>query len=403
MAVAETVARWLAGPPASTILRSRLRADGDLAYPTDPPIAHGSGPDPDRVLLVGSPVAGGAGVASHDLALCGWLARRLAALTGRGADVEVRVADPFDLQAAAAILRTENLDRFDAVLVMVGVRHVLRMLPDSLWRREVQAFLDVATADVPPTLPILLAGTSQFALAMDVPAFAVRWAERIVIAHNEVTRRSCEASGRVRYLPFAPERAGIRPGMDAAAIYDNWSTALAPVLAELLTAEHAGGRTVPTGFDDAARQRALDALGVADVPTDPRIEQIVRMARAMLGLESALTVVDGDMLRVIFAASSRVRTLPRAQTFCNYQIAHPGVLIVPDVASHPLFGPLAHVEGREHVGFYAGYPLEAPGGERIGALAVYADHPREFTAEETSLLRDLALRAQAVLWDQGST
>ena len=42
---------------------------------------------------------------------------------------------------------------------------------------------------------------------------------------------------------------------------------------------------------------------------------------------------------------------------------------------------------------------EAPGGERVGALCVMNRVPRQFTERETATLRDLALRAQQVLWE----
>jgi len=52
------------------------------------------------------------------------------------------------------------------------------------------------------------------------------------------------------------------------------------------------------------------------------------------------------------------------------------------------------------VRFYAGYPLEAPEGVRVGALCVVDTKPRRFSPAEASLLRDLALRVQAVLWTE---
>lgn len=40
-----------------------------LPQPTDSPVVHAAGADPDRVLLIGSGINVGYGVVSHDLAL----------------------------------------------------------------------------------------------------------------------------------------------------------------------------------------------------------------------------------------------------------------------------------------------------------------------------------------------
>ena len=60
-----------------------------LPRPTDATIAHASGNNPDRMLLLGSGPAMGYGVLSHDLALPGQLARQISAASGRGVTVDV--------------------------------------------------------------------------------------------------------------------------------------------------------------------------------------------------------------------------------------------------------------------------------------------------------------------------
>lgn len=53
--------------------------------------------------------------------------------------------------------------------------------------------------------------------------------------------------------------------------------------------------------------------------------------------------------------------------------------------------------GEPHVRFYAGYPIEAPSGEPIGALCVMDSHPRAVDTFDHALLRRLALMLQAKL------
>lgn len=49
------------------------------------------------------------------------------------------------------------------------------------------------------------------------------------------------------------------------------------------------------------------------------------------------------------------------------------------------------------IGFYAGQPLEAPGGHRVGALCIVDDRPRAFSPADRALLVELASWAQREL------
>ena len=64
------------------------------------------------------------------------------------------------------------------------------------------------------------------------------------------------------------------------------------------------------------------------------------------------------------------------------------------------FSASALVTGPAALRYYAGYPVEAPDGTRIGALCVFGRSPREQSEGEADLdvLRELALLAQRELW-----
>jgi hypothetical protein len=393
------VKHWVLGPIAGAWLLSRIRRDAELAFPSDPPLSHGSGPDPDRVLLIGSMVVGGAGVASYDLALGGRLARRLASLSGRGADVETRSATKYDLAAAASMLSSENLERFDAVMILLGVRELIRLRPVRMWRRDVEGLLRAIAESAPASLPVLIVGIVPFADDVGVPRFVGRWMSTSVAAYNETARRLCESTGVARYVPFTPDRVFVRSGRDASLVYESWAAVLAPPLDRVLALGQPVHRVedVP---DDDERLRAIAGLGVLDGPPDPRLDHIVQMARGMLGMSAALTILDDRNVHVLAASGVRSdAVVPREDTFSERAIESSGALVVPDAEADPQYRHVVVNPARDPVRFFAGYPLEAPGGERIGALCVVDQVPHEFSAEETSLLRDLALRAQAVLWE----
>ena len=56
------------------------------------------------------------------------------------------------------------------------------------------------------------------------------------------------------------------------------------------------------------------------------------------------------------------------------------------------------VIGGPKLRFYAGYPIEARDGSRVGAPCIMDPQPRPFSAHDASLLRNLATQVQARLW-----
>ncbi len=132
---------------------------------------------------------------------------------------------------------------------------------------------------------------------------------------------------------------------------------------------------------------------------DAIVDRIVEMARDMLGVPAAsLTIIDHDRQWMMSASGIRAEDVPRTEAISNTTIQTPGVYIVEDAAATPEFRNASWVAGSEHIRAYAGYPVEAPGGQRIGALCVMDRSPRHFTPDDVATLRDLALRAQRELW-----
>ncbi len=79
--------------------------------------------------------------------------------------------------------------------------------------------------------------------------------------------------------------------------------------------------------------------------------------------------------------------MTREASMCTVTIQHDGPLVVSELTADPAH---AHKMVPGLINFYAGFPLYAPGGERIGAFCVYDSQPRHFSARETEMLRDLA-------------
>lgn len=356
----KNVVHVLLGPIAHALAREVVRRDGELATPFGPAIAHGSGPAPDRVLILGSPVVQGVGIASYDLSVAGHLARKLAARTGRGADVETRGIDRFDALVAADALRTADLSRFDLILILGGVTEIISLLPITAYRRTLRTLFEAITANPTITCPVVIAGVAPFMQDMDVPRFVARWMAERIARQNMATRQECERSGVAEYIPFVPERAGIRLGRDSSAVYESWATSLLKY-ADRALASRPTSHVVPV--DEAARQRAVDELGDLDAELEATVDRIVEMARDMLGADAAsLNVIDRERQVSLATAGTDAVDLPRSEAICNTTIQRPGAYVIEDMDADPAFRDSIWAAGVEHVRFYAGYPLEAPGG-----------------------------------------
>jgi hypothetical protein len=148
-----------------------------------------------------------------------------------------------------------------------------------------------------------------------------------------------------------------------------------------------------TIFDDAeeARLVALDALNVLDTPPEDRFDRVTRLCSRLFGVPMvAVALVGRDRW---FAKSKQGLgdgDLMRSDAFCDYTIRQPEMLVIEDTYEDERFRLNPLVTGDPHIRFYAGQPLEAPGGHRVGTLCILDRAPRKLTEADKSLLSDMA-------------
>ncbi len=398
-----TLRHRLFGRGRAEFLMRHLWTSGPMPYPHDPPVVHGPGPDPDRVMFIGGVLVRGVGVASYDLGMGGHLARKLAARTGHGADVEVHAIPMLTAARAEGELRAQPLRRFDAIVMLLGSGEVLTMRPMRMWRRDIRAVLATVGDVAPNGPPVVIAAVPPFAAAFDVSPVTRRRIARGITRLNAETRRACEETGAATFIDFADAGPAPTSRTRAADAYELWGSVMAGPVAQAiaLAAPDLHEHDVP--IDEADRQRALDELGVVGSDPDAIVDRIVEMARDMLGVPAAsLTFIDNDRQWMMSATGIPAEDIPRSEAICNTTIQTPGVYIVENAAATSEFQNASWVAGSEHIRAYAGYPVEAPGGQRVGALCVMDRSPRQFTPDDVATLRNLALRAQHELWAAAS-
>ena len=145
--------------------------------------------------------------------------------------------------------------------------------------------------------------------------------------------------------------------------------------------------------DDAARTRALEELAVLETGPERRFDRITRLAQRIFGVANAsITLIDRDLQHIKSQRSAglSLEAGARADAFCDHTIRRPETLVVEDATADDRFASNPLVVGPSHLRFYAGHPLQAPGGERVGALCLLDDEPRELGPAERELLEELA-------------
>ncbi len=143
--------------------------------------------------------------------------------------------------------------------------------------------------------------------------------------------------------------------------------------------------------DEAQRQQSLESLRILETALEERFERVTRLASRLIGVPiAAITLVDGG--RQWFKSIQGLDTTetPREISFCAHTILGDGPLVVEDATKDERFFDNPLVTGGPSIRFYAGYPVHAPDGQKIGALCVIDKQPRQLTPSQMEDLVDLA-------------
>ena len=143
--------------------------------------------------------------------------------------------------------------------------------------------------------------------------------------------------------------------------------------------------------DEPFRLRTLRSLDLLDTLPEERFDRLTRIAQRMFGVSTALvSLVDENRQWFKSAQGMGVRETARDISFCGHAILGESALVIPDARKDPRFFDSPLVLGPPHVRFYAGWPLRAANGAKLGTLCISDPQPREFGRADIQLLGDLA-------------
>jgi len=143
--------------------------------------------------------------------------------------------------------------------------------------------------------------------------------------------------------------------------------------------------------DEAHRLQVLFNLDILDTPPEERFDRITRLASRLFNVPVALvSLVDADRQWFKSRHGLDVLQTHRSMSFCTHTIQQDEVMVVEDALRDVRFVDNPLVTGEPNIRFYAGSPLAAPDGSRVGTLCLIDRAPRAFSEEEAAALRDLA-------------
>lgn len=143
--------------------------------------------------------------------------------------------------------------------------------------------------------------------------------------------------------------------------------------------------------NETERLRTLHALDLLETGDDERFDRVTRIARQFFRVPMALvTLVDEDEQEFKSCSGLDYSRTSRDVSFCGHAILGDEPLVVPDAHEDERFYDNPLVVSAPAIRFYAGHPLRAPNGQKLGTLCILDHEPRNLSSEDLDALRDLA-------------
>ncbi|MFP5579456.1 MAG: EAL domain-containing protein [Acidimicrobiia bacterium] len=153
----------------------------------------------------------------------------------------------------------------------------------------------------------------------------------------------------------------------------------------------AGTTPTPPEREERRRTAELHALGLLTRTPDDTFDAVTDLAIKVFDTDYAfISLIDTD--RQWFASRTGFADTDSARdvAFCAHTIMSDEPLIVHDTRRDRRFHENPFVTSPPHIIFYAGAPIHAPNGSRIGTVCVASSNPRRFSQPDRRHLTHLA-------------
>lgn len=143
--------------------------------------------------------------------------------------------------------------------------------------------------------------------------------------------------------------------------------------------------------NEAKRIATLHNLNVLDTPRHDRFDRYTRISTRIFDMPMAMiSLVDRYRQWFKSTAGFEAEESSRNISFCGHAILGDDIFEVPNTRRDPRFRDNPLVLEQPHIRFYAGAPLAAPNGQKLGTLCLIDRVPRRLSDEEKVMLKNLA-------------
>lgn len=146
------------------------------------------------------------------------------------------------------------------------------------------------------------------------------------------------------------------------------------------------------------RLEALYSLRLLDTPQEERFDAVTLLAARLFGVPIAfVSLIDRDRQWFKAKVGFDLCEASRQASFCAHAILQDEPLVIPDALLDARFVDSPFVNSEPFLRFYAGQPLRAPGGEKVGTFCIADTKPHNFSAGELELLRHVGTMVEREL------
>jgi signal transduction histidine kinase len=157
-------------------------------------------------------------------------------------------------------------------------------------------------------------------------------------------------------------------------------------------------KIAPLPHDEGARLVSLAAHDLLDTLPEQDFDDLTALASRLCETPIALvSLVDRERQWFKSRVGLEAPETPRDVAYCSHTILGDDLMVVPDAFQDERFHDNPLATGEPHVRFYAGTPLRAESGHKLGTLCVIDHVPRELTAGQLDSLRRLGRQVEAQL------
>lgn len=143
--------------------------------------------------------------------------------------------------------------------------------------------------------------------------------------------------------------------------------------------------------NESDRLATLRSLRILDTPPDDRFDRYARISARIFDVPIAVvSLVDRYRQWFKSAEGLDAKETPRDISFCGHAILGDDIFEIQNARRDPRFRDNPLVTDQPNIRFYAGAPLTAPNGHKLGTLCIIDKVPRRLNDEQKTMLQNLA-------------